>query len=279
MIIDAHCHAGRGDGFTGPWDTEAALDRYLRRAAAAGIGHTIVFPVFTSDYAAANARLARIVARLPQLLTGFCALHPQRDRTQLRTLIGRAAETYGFRGIKVHGAEAYPCRLTCALAAHYRMPILFDIYRRTERIEMLAWQYPEVDFIVPHLGGFSDDWMTFHTVIDQLVRHPNVYADTSGVRYFDALAEAARRAPDKLIFGSDGPFLHPGVELAKVRELHLPPTPRRMVLGGRIAQLTGREDLFDNSPARRQTLGDRPMGGGRPDGCGFDRSRADGAVW
>lgn len=28
------------------------------------------------------------------------------------------------------------------------------------------------------------------------VRHPNVYADTSGVRYFDALANAAGRAPD-----------------------------------------------------------------------------------
>ena len=57
-----------------------------------------------------------------------------------------------------------------------------------------AGQYPEVDFIVPHLGGFSDDWMTFRAVIDQLVRLPNVFADTSGVRYFDALAEAARRA-------------------------------------------------------------------------------------
>jgi predicted TIM-barrel fold metal-dependent hydrolase len=248
MIIDAHCHAGRGDGFTGPWDTEAALDGYLSRAAAAGIGHTIVFPVFASDYANANARLARIVAGLPHLLTGFCALHPQRDRARLRTIVGRAVETYGFRGIKVHGAEAYPCRLTCALAARYGVPILFDIYRRPERIEMLAGQYPEVDFIVPHLGGFSDDWMTFRVVIDQLARHPNVYADTSGVRYFDALAEAARRAPDKLIFGSDGPLLHPGVELAKVRELHLPPALGRLVLGGRIARLTGREDLLHGGP-------------------------------
>ena len=37
MIIDCHCHAGKGDGLTGPWDTAAPLEAYLRRAAKAGI--------------------------------------------------------------------------------------------------------------------------------------------------------------------------------------------------------------------------------------------------
>ncbi|MCU1349294.1 MAG: amidohydrolase, partial [Acidobacteria bacterium] len=42
MIIDGHCHAGRGDGLTGPWDTTAPLEEYLQRAAAAGIERTVV---------------------------------------------------------------------------------------------------------------------------------------------------------------------------------------------------------------------------------------------
>lgn len=239
MRIDAHCHAGFGDGLTGPWDTEAALDRYLERAERAGIDRTVVFPVFNGDYPAANERLARIVTRLPDRLIGFCALHPQRDADALDRIIGRAVEVHGFRGIKVHGAEAFPSRRTCALAARYGIPVLFDIYGNTARSEMLANQYPEVVFIVPHLGRFSDDWMTFLAVIDQLTRHPNVYADTSGVRYFDALAEAARRAPRKLIFGSDGPLLHPGVELAKITELRLPPALERRITGGTIAALLG----------------------------------------
>ena len=33
MIIDCHCHAGKGDGLTGPWDTAAPLEKYLRWAA------------------------------------------------------------------------------------------------------------------------------------------------------------------------------------------------------------------------------------------------------
>ena len=32
MIIDFHCHAGRGDLLTAPWNTAAPIEAYLRRA-------------------------------------------------------------------------------------------------------------------------------------------------------------------------------------------------------------------------------------------------------
>jgi len=44
MIIDAHCHAGRGDRLNAPWSANAPLDAYSRRARAAGIDKTIVIP-------------------------------------------------------------------------------------------------------------------------------------------------------------------------------------------------------------------------------------------
>src|SRR5262249_27403142 len=65
MIIDCHCHAGKGDGLTGPWDTDAPLDAYLRRAAQAGIDHTVIFAAFHSDYRAANREVAKIVRADP----------------------------------------------------------------------------------------------------------------------------------------------------------------------------------------------------------------------
>jgi uncharacterized protein len=75
-------------------------------------------------------------------------------------------------------------------------------------------------------------------VIDQLVRYPNVYADTSGVRRFDYLVEAVRRAgARKLLFGSDGPWLHPGLELHKIRLLGLPPAQEALVLGKNALRL------------------------------------------
>ena len=108
-------------------------------------------------------------------------------------------------------------------------------------VELLATEYPDVAFIIPHLGSFSDDWRAHLALIDILQRHPNVHTDSAGVRRFDLLAQAVRRAgPGKLLFGSDGPWLHPGLELAKIRALGLPPAQEQLVLSGNFLRLTAR---------------------------------------
>jgi predicted TIM-barrel fold metal-dependent hydrolase len=253
-VVDIHCHAGRGDGLTAPWDTEARLDAHLARSARAGIDRTCVFPVFTSDYGAANERLARIVRSLAPRLVGFCAVHPRRDAGRVETMVGRAVEVYGFRGIKVHGHDALPGREVCEAARRFRVLLLVDVVRRVDRVEMLATQYPDVTFVIPHLGAFADDWAAQGHLVLLLRALPNVYADTSGVRYFELLRRAARTAPDKLVFGSDGPLLHPGVELYKVRQLGLGPAAERAVLGGTAARLLGL------TPHGRRSVPDRADG-------------------
>jgi predicted TIM-barrel fold metal-dependent hydrolase len=231
---------------TAPWDTEARLDAHLARSARAGIDRTCVFPVFTSDYAAANARLVRIVRSFAPLLIGFCAVHPRRDAGRVEAMVGRAVEGHGFRGIKVHGHDALPGREVCEAARRFGVPLLVDVVRRVERVEMLATQYPDVTFVVPHLGAFADDWgAQSHLVLLLLRALPNVYGDTSGVRYFELLRRAAGTAPDKLVFGSDGPLLHPGVELYKVRQLGLKAAAERAVVGATAARLLG---LFERRP-------------------------------
>ena len=238
MIIDCHCHAGRGDGLTAPWNTDAPIEPYLRRARAAGIDRTIVFAPFHGDYAAANAEVARIVARYPRRLIGFAFVHPRRDAGRIFDMVERAVTRYGFRGIKVHGHDALPTREVCEVARAFDLPLLVDVFDRASVVDMLAPQYPMVNFIIPHLGSFRDDWKVQQQVVDQLVRHANVYADTSGVRNFDYVVQAVRRAgARKLLYGSDGPWLHPGLELYKIRLLHLPPRDEALVLGGNALRL------------------------------------------
>jgi uncharacterized protein len=238
MIVDCHCHAGKGDGFRGPWDTEGRIEPYLERAHAAGIDRTVVFPVFNSDYAAANHRLAGIVRSYPHQLFGFASIDPARNAGHVDSMVRRAVEDYGFCGLKVHGHDSLPKREVCEAASRYHIPILVDIVGQVATIEMLAEQYPNLNFIVPHLGGFKDDWTTYLHVIDQLCRFPNLYADTSGVRYFDALVQAVKRAgPHKMLFGSDGPQLHPALELYKVKLLRLPSRQEALVTGGNILRL------------------------------------------
>jgi predicted TIM-barrel fold metal-dependent hydrolase len=243
VIIDGHCHAGRGDSLTAPWNTDAPLGAYLRRARAAGIDRTVVFAAFHSDYRVANAEVAEIVAADPSLM-GFACVHTRSDAGRIGEMVGRAVRDWGFLGIKVHRHQAPLTREVCEAARRWRVPVLYDVAGAAHTLSMIAPQYPDVPFIVPHLGSFSDDWRAHLTVIDVLTRFPNVYADTSGVRRFGYLVQAVRRAgPAKLIFGSDGPWLHPGLELHKIRLLGLGPDDEAAVLGGTLSRLfaTGRD--------------------------------------
>jgi predicted TIM-barrel fold metal-dependent hydrolase len=238
MIIDSHCHAGKGDGLTGPWDTAAPLGKYMRWAARAGINRTVLFAAFHSDYATANHEVARIVASRPNRFYGLAFVHAARDRGRVRDLVQVAVERYGFVGIKVHRYDARLTREICDVARAFSVPILYDPIGEVSIVELVATEYPDVSFIIPHMGSFSDDWRAQHSLIDYLVRHPNIYTDTSGIRRFELLEQAVQRAgARKILFGSDGPWLHPGVELEKVRLLGLSPADEQLVLGGNFLRL------------------------------------------
>jgi uncharacterized protein len=240
---------------TAPWNTNAPIETYLRRARAAGIDKTIVLAPFHSDYAEANAHLAGIVARHPKRLIGFAFVHARRDAGRIFQMVEHAVKRWSFRGIKVHGHEAMPTREVCEAAAAFRLPMLVDVTSRAEVVDMLAPEYRQVNFVIAHLGSNTDDFRAHQQVVDQLVRHPNVYADTSGVRQFDYIVQAVKRAgPQKLLFGSDGPWLHPGVEMHKIRMLGLPQDKQALILGGNILRLLREAKAGTGTPVRRRAF-------------------------
>ena len=253
MIIDCHCHAGKGDGLTGPADTRAPLADYLRRAQRAGINRTVLFAAFHSDYAVANREVAHIVASRPDRFYGFAFLNGANDKGRVSEMLKTAVEGYGFRGIKVHRHDARITREICEGARVFRLPVLYDVMGEVEAVELLAREYPDVSFIIPHLSSFADDWRAQTAFIDPLVRYPNIYTDTSGVRRFDVLADAVRRAgARKVLFGSDGPWLHPGVELAKIKALGLTPEDERLILGENLLRILRPTEARRAMPSQSQ---------------------------
>jgi predicted TIM-barrel fold metal-dependent hydrolase len=251
MIIDCHCHAGKGDGLSAPADTDAPLGRYLARARAAGIDRTVIFAAFAEDYRRANRAIGRMVAMLPERLMGFAFVHPIADQGRIGDMVAEAIDRLGLVGIKVHAHDGRITREICESARRYRLPVLYDVMDDVPPVELLAGEYPEVNFIIPHLGSFADDWRAQMALIDHLERHANVYTDTAGVRRFDILEQAVRRAgAHKVLFGSDGPWLHPGVELAKVQALEVSASDRALIMGGNLLR------LIDMTPAPRVPRGD-----------------------
>ncbi len=238
VIIDCHCHYGKGDGLNGPWDTSANLDKYLRRAAKAGIGRTVLFSVFHSDYALANRRVAKYVRNRPERFFGFACIHPERDRGRVYRMVETAVLDYGFLGVKVHRHDGGITREICEALRAFALPVIYDVMGEVPQVELLATEYPDIPFIIPHLGSFADDWKAHKALTDLMERYPNIHTDTSGIKRFDLLEEAVKRVgAEKVLFGTDGPWLHPGLELMKVLALGLPKPEERMILGENLLRL------------------------------------------
>jgi uncharacterized protein len=140
--------------------------------------------------------------------------------------------------MKAHKMDGAATREVCEVARAFRLPVLYDVVGKTDIIDLLAPEYPDVNFIIPHLGSFADDWRAHVRVIDQISRLHNVYTDTAGVRRFDYLVQAIERGgAHKVLFGCDGPWLHSALELQKIRLLKLSPQDEALVLGKNLLRL------------------------------------------
>lgn len=237
-IIDSHVHVGFGTVPIGPADPVEAFRQWRRRATAAGIGCAVLMAAPVRDYDEANRHVARLAAAQSGRWPWYVFVNTVTGRGRLADIIGEARR-HGACGIKVHWSDGPATDELGLIARRHRMPVLFDPAGDVRTVAGLAQRHPEVPWIIPHLSSFSDDVRAQSRMIDLLVRLPNVFTDTSGVRYFDLLQEAVSRAgAHKVLFGSDGPFLHPAPELAKVLALRLHPTERALVLRDNVLRLT-----------------------------------------
>jgi predicted TIM-barrel fold metal-dependent hydrolase len=242
-VIDAHCHAGKGmnygrnDSTSDPWTTYNDPRWTLRRAEEVGIDKTIIFPISNTTYRQANEEIASYVRRWPDKFIGFAKHDSGSEAGNIRDMLRHEVLELGLRGLKLHGV---PTKEMAETAAELKIPILFHPPKVRDSIEAVE-SYPEVSFILAHLGCFaSRDWREHIRAIEAAKRLANLYLDTSSVVFFKYLEQAARELPpEKLIFGSDGPLVDSRVELHKIRLLGLPRAKERLILSGNILRLLG----------------------------------------
>lgn len=246
-IVDSHVHVGTAGVPLGPAGAEESFRLWRTRAAAAGISRAVLMAAPVGNYATANNAVAQLVRREPDTLLWYVFVNAVADRGRVGDVVA-AAHARRACGIKVHWSDGMATDEVAAAARRHGMPVLFDPGGDVDRVSHLTARHPAVPWIVPHLSSFADDWRAQKRLIGLLARVPNLFTDTSGVRYFDLLEEAVVRAgAHKVLFGSDGPYLHPAPELAKILALKLSPTDRALVLGGNVLRLTG--------PARKSARG------------------------
>ena len=135
-----------------------------------------LFAAFHSDYAVANEEVGRIVAGRPGRFFGFAFVHADRDRG--RILLDGAAG----RGRARASAASRCTGTTPASAVRSATPpggsgcrSCTTRWARSPRRSCWPSEYPDVDFVIPHLGSFADDWSAQLAFCDLLADRPNLY--------------------------------------------------------------------------------------------------------
>jgi predicted TIM-barrel fold metal-dependent hydrolase len=115
-------------------------------------------------------------------------------------------------------------------------------------IEELVWNFPDVKLVLGHMG--HGNIVYINASIDVAVRNPNVYLETSGMPMHTKIREAVERAgADRVLYGSDVPFHHAGVEIHKVEVSGLSPDLVERVLDTNARALFLGSNRKDHAPS------------------------------
>jgi predicted TIM-barrel fold metal-dependent hydrolase len=219
VIFDAHMHVGSFESMFG-----VALDRdgIAMLMAEHGITGGVVFH---PD----NAYVAEVVESVPGLY-GLVWANPRMPGylEQARQFLDHPR----FLGMKMHPLiDGFHPNDTAVhplieLLLERDMPVLIHcghpIFTLPWSIEELAVSFPEAKIILGHMG--HGNVVYINGAISVAMRNPNVYLETSGMPMHTKILEAVERVGEtRVLFGSDVPFHHPEVEIAKVRLSGLPP--------------------------------------------------------
>jgi predicted TIM-barrel fold metal-dependent hydrolase len=241
-VIDCHALAGKGVTWTEP-EREVDYDPHelLERAAEAGIDRVCILSPRTTDYRAANRYIAHICEQRPEKLIGFAVHSPERESGRIAQILAEEVNSIGLRGVR---SDGHPTRELLDAAAELKIPVIYYPKRKSGQgpgrwFHMIAPAYPQVQFILPHLGEYrSETWWGHMEAVDLVKRYPNLYVDTSGIGSLKYLEMAAKELPpERVLFGSFAPELDSRVGVEAVRLLHLSTERHEAVMGMNMLRL------------------------------------------
>jgi predicted TIM-barrel fold metal-dependent hydrolase len=214
-----------------------------------GIAHSVLLPI-DLPYISRNAAHALDAARRQPRLISFGSVHPIVDRVGER--LDDQAHS-GARGVKMHPAVQLMAPNHPRAMALYRqcgernLPVLWhcgpvgiELESGRRRSQVALYEQPiatnpRTRFVLGHAGALQ-----MEQALDLCCRYPNVWLELSGQSLSNVRTILDRADPERVVYGSDWPFYHQAIGIAKVllategRE-HL----RRQVLHDNAAALVG----------------------------------------
>ncbi len=268
LDVHARLHPGPGRPIRGKTIDAEGLQRELHQA---GVVHAVVFPGPVKSergYLRANNAIARQTVERP--LSAMARLDGPRDgsgslQAVIKNAVARpdAAHTtpddvkqYAyddrFIGFKLDPVrDGLPTEAVLDALEEVGLPVLLDggvKFPPTHVDEHLLGR--SIPVIMAHFGGYPADRELMEAAIDLLDRRDSLYLDTSAVRYRDLLERAIMEHPDRIIFGSGAPTVHPNVAVMEILTLDVPENAMERVFTKNPIRVLPTLDEFQTAPDR-----------------------------
>lgn len=237
FIVDAHVHTGFPGTFFAPEVDATAL---MKRMDQLHIKYAINLGSMRNLKESSTSEMER--AKREHEESGgrifYCGFYdPKREKEDL-TLLKKIFKWKGFVGIKIHpsfsGVPADDKRYETVwkFALEYDLTIVthswsvsiynpVQVLSTPEKFERHVKKYPGVKFVLAHSGGRGEGRLD---AIRMLKDYENIYIDFAGDiychLYFETMAE--EKLLDRIMFGTDYPFMDPRSHLTRVYLAEIP---------------------------------------------------------
>jgi predicted TIM-barrel fold metal-dependent hydrolase len=190
-----------------------------------GIAHSVLLPI-DLPYISRNAAHALDAAHRQPRLVSFGSVHPIVDRVGVR--LDEQAHA-GARGLKMHPAVQLMAPNHPKAMALYRQcgernlpvllhcgPVGIELESGRKRTQVALYEQaiaeqPRTRFVLGHAGALQ-----MENALDLACRYPNVWLEMSGQSLTNVRTILARADPTRVVYGSDWPFYHQALGIAKI---------------------------------------------------------------
>jgi len=231
VIYDAHVHFGPSTQWVPYINPVVSIDDVLEQMKAHGIGKSIVFPNpnVGDRYPELNDLMAAAQRDHPEKIIAFGRVDPRRGEEAVDE-ITRIHEM-GLGGIKLHPY------VECFRPDH---PFFNDMFGEINDLEMTILIHTGTMFSSPgYLKAVLKNYPELRIILGHLQEgciplmrdYENVFSDTSGSRV-KLLEYACESCEDKILFGSDYPYLSYRVQMEVVRAAEISKATKDKIFRG-----------------------------------------------
>ena len=250
MVIDCHGHMGPWYNFHIPGD--GTPESMIENMDLVGIDAIAVSPhiAIGPDMQEGNRQVAEAAERYPDRFLPYITVNPRYPMPVIEAEIAQYHERLGgIKGFKFHSSvHCVDCSHVgygpvYEYANEHRAVILSHEWNGPEHngqsfLTRQAAQHPNISFLHAHSGNA---WSVIYVLTEEAKRNPNVYLDIAGSGYpYGGLEHmVAEVGADRVLFGSDLPFVDVRGQVGRVMAARISDDEKRLIIGKNAKRIFG----------------------------------------